>query len=147
MLLELAALNASFAILKTGFSNGKDIYAMGTTLANYFSATHEIKSKAGDATSKGSALECFQAQELLNKQRNELEHFLKKSRLNGWSDFVRYEAEWHRERREEEQEKINARIRRNNKIQKDVALAINIGICMIIAMGLLFGIAVYYMRP
>ena len=147
MLLELAALNASFAILKTGFSNGKDIYAMGTTLANYFSATHEIKSKAGDATSKGSALECFQAQELLNKQRNELEHFLKKSRLNGWSDFVRYEAEWHRERREEEQEKINARIRRNNKIQKDVSLAINIGICMIIAMGLLFGIAVYYMRP
>ena len=146
MLLELAALNASFAILKTGFSNGKDIYAMGTTLANYFSATHEIKSKAGDATSKGSALECFQAQELLNKQRNELEHFLKKSRLNGWSDFVRYEAEWHRERREEEQEKINARIRRNNKIQKDVALAINIGICMIIAMGLLFGIAVYYVR-
>tara|TARA_B110000238_G_C15780693_1_gene291681 strand:- start:15 stop:458 length:444 start_codon:yes stop_codon:yes gene_type:complete len=146
MLLELAALNASFAILKTGFSNGKDIYAMGTTLANYFSATHEIKSKAGDATSKGSALECFQAQELLNKQRNELEHFLKKSRLNGWSDFVRYEAEWHRERREEEQEKINARIRRNNKIQKDVSLAINIGICMIIAMGLLFGIAVYYVR-
>ena len=146
MLLELAALNASFAILKTGFSNGKDIYAMGTTLANYFSATHEIKSKAGDATSKGSALECFQAQELLNKQRNELEHFLKKSRLNGWSDFVRYEAEWHRERREEEQEKINARIRRNNKIQKDVALAINIGICMIIAMGLLFGVAVYYVR-
>ena len=146
MLLELAALNASFAILKTGFSNGKDIFAMGNTLANYFSATHEIKSKAGDATSKGSALECFQAQELLNKQRNELEHFLKKSRLNGWSDFVRYEAEWHRERREEEQEKINARIRRNNKIQKDVSLAINIGICMIIAMGLLFGIAVYYVR-
>ena len=146
MLLELAALNASFAILKTGFSNGKDIFAMGNTLANYFSATHEIKSKAGDATSKGSALECFQAQELLNKQRNELEHFLKKSRLNGWSDFVRYEAEWHRERREEEQEKINARIRRNNKLQKDVSLAINIGICMIIAMGLLFGIAVYYVR-
>ena len=44
-------------------------------------------------------------------------------------------------------EKINARIRRNNKLQKDVSLAINIGICMIIAMGLLFGIAVYYMRP
>ena len=143
MLLELAALNASFAILKTGFSNGKDIYAMGKTLANYFEASSEIKSKAGDANSKGSALECFQAQELLNKQRSELEWHLKKSRLNGWSDFVKFEAEWHRQRREEEQEKINARIRRNNKIQKDVALAINIGICMIIAMGLLFGIAVY----
>ena len=144
MLLELAALNASFAILKTGFSNGKDIYAMGTTLANYFSATHEIKSKAGDATSKGSALECFQAQELLNKQRSELEWHLKKSRLNGWSDFVRYEAEWHRQRKEQEQEKINQRIKRNAKIQKDVGLAINVGVCMLLAMGLLFGIAIYY---
>jgi hypothetical protein len=143
VLLELAALNASFAILKTGFSNGKDIYAMGTTLANYFSATHEIKSKAGDATSKGSALECFQAQELLNKQRSELEWHLKKSRLNGWSDFVRYEANWHRERREEEQEKINAQIRRNAKIQKDLQLAINVGVSMIMALGLLFGIALY----
>jgi hypothetical protein len=96
-----------------------------------------------DASSKGSALESFQAQEILNKQRNELEHFLKKSRLNGWSDFVRYEANWHRERREEEQEKINAQIRRNAKIQKDLQLAINVGVSMIMALGLLFGIALY----
>jgi len=79
----------------------------------------------------------------LNRQRSELEHHLKKSRLNGWSDFVKFEAEWHRERREAEKEKVNARIRRNNKLQNDVALAINIGICMIIAMGVLFGVAVY----
>jgi hypothetical protein len=143
VLLELAALNASFAILKTGFSNGKDIYAMGKTLANYFEASSEIKSKAGDANSKGSALECFQAQELLNKQRSELEWHLKKSRLNGWSDFVRYEAEWHRERREEEQEKVNAQIRRNVKIQKDLQLAINVGVSMVMALGLLFGIVLY----
>ena len=39
--------------------------------------------------------------------------------------------------------KVNDRIRRNAKLQKDLELATNIGICMILAMGLLFGIAVY----
>ena len=143
MLIEIAAANAIFKTLSVALKNGKSIYDMGEKLTDYFSATHEIKSKAGDATSKGSALECFQAQELLNKQRSELEWHLKKSRLNGWSDFVRYEANWHRERREEEQEKINAQIRRNAKIQKDLQLAINVGVSMIMAMGLLFGIALY----
>ena len=56
---------------------------------------------------------------------------------------MKFEAEWHRQRREEEQEKINERIRRNAKLQKDLELATNVGICMILAMGLLFGIAVY----
>jgi hypothetical protein len=143
MLIEIAAANAIFKTLSVALKNGKSIYDMGEKLTDYFSATHEIKSKAGDATSKGSALECFQAQELLNKQRSELEWHLKKSRLNGWSDFVRYEANWHRERREEEQEKINAQIRRNAKIQKDLQLAINVGVSMIMALGLLFGIALY----
>jgi hypothetical protein len=146
MLIEIAAANAIFKTLSVALKNGKSIYDMGEKLTDYFSATHEIKSKAGDATSKGSALECFQAQELLNKQRSELEWHLKKSRLNGWSDFVRYEANWHRERREEEQEKINAQIRRNAKIQKDLQLAINVGVSMIMALGLLFGIALY-LRP
>jgi hypothetical protein len=103
MLIEIAAANAIFKTLSVALKNGKSIYDMGEKLTDYFSATHEIKQKAGDATSKGSALECFQAQELLNKQRSELEWHLKKSRLNGWSDFVRYEAEWHRQRKEQEQ--------------------------------------------
>lgn len=144
MLIEIAAANAIFKTLSVALKNGKSIFEMGEKLTDYFSATHEIKTKAGDANSKGSALECFQAQEMLNKQRSELEWHLKKSRLNGWSDYVRFEAEWHRQRKEQEQDKINQRIKRNAKIQKDVELAINVGIVMLLALGLLFGVAVYY---
>ena len=94
---------------------------------------------------RGTALECFQYQEQLRIQREQLEFHLKKSRLNGWSDFVKFEAEWHRQRREEEQEKINASVSEETpSYRKDLELATNIGICMILAMGLLFGIAVYY---
>ena len=143
MLIEIAAANAIFKTLSTCLKNGQSIYDMGEKLTDYFSATHEIKQKAGDSSSSGTALEAFQYQEQLTRQRAELEFHMKKSRLQGWSDFVKFEAEWHRQRREEELAKNNARIRRNAKLQKDIGLAINVGICMILAMGLLFGIAVY----
>jgi len=43
----------------------------------------KVKEKAGDASSRGTALECFQYAEQQRVQREQLEHFLKKSRLNG----------------------------------------------------------------
>ena len=143
MLMEIAAANAIWKTLSTALKNGQQLYQMSTALGEYLSATQKVKDKAGDASSRGSALECFQYQEQLRIQREQLEYHLKKSRLNGWSDFVKFEAEWHRQRRAEEQEKVNERIRRNAKLQKDLELATNVGICMILAMGLLFGIAVY----
>lgn len=143
MLVEIAAANAIWKTLSTALKNGQELYQLGTQLGDYLTATQKVKDKAGDSSSKGSALEAFQYQENLRKQREQLEYHLKKSRLNGWSDFVKFEAQWHRQRREEEQKKVNDRIRRNAKLQKDLELATNIGICMILAMGLLFGIAVY----
>ena len=144
MLMEIAAANAIFKTLSVALKNGKSLYELGTQVSDYLGATQKVKDKAGNSESRGTALECFQYQEQLRIQREQLEFHLKKSRLNGWSDFVKFEAEWHRQRREEEQEKVNAQIRRNAKLQKDVSLAINVGVCMLLAMGLLFGIAVYY---
>ena len=143
MLMEIAAANAIWKTLSTALKNGQELYQLGTQLGDYLTATQKVKDKAGDSSSKGSALEAFQYQETLRKQREQLEYHLKKSRLNGWSDFVKFEAEWHRQRRVEQQEKVNERIRRNAKLQKDIELGINVGICMILAMGLLFGIAIY----
>ena len=143
MLAEIAIANAIWKTLSTALKNGKQLYEVGSQVNDYLSATQKVKEKAGDASSRGTALEAYQFEEQQRVQRSQLEFHLKKSRLGGWSDFVKFEAEWHRKRKEEEQSKRNARIRRNNKLQNDVALAINIGICMIIAMGVLFGVAVY----
>jgi len=143
MLIEIAAANLAFKTVSTLLKNGKQLYQIGSQMNDYLSASQKVKDKAGDANSRGTALEAYQFAEQERVRRSQLEFHLKKSRLNGWSDFVKFEAEWHRQRKEEEKEKINARIRRNNKIQKDVTLAINIGIFMIVAVGILFGIAVY----
>ena len=143
MLAEIALANALYKTVSTAFKNGKSIYDMGSQLTDYFSATHEVQKKAGDSSSKGTALEAYQFQEQQRIQRANLEWHMKKSRLNGWTDFVRFEAEWHRQRREEEAALIKKKARQAAKLQKDVALGINVGICMILALGLLFGIAVY----
>ena len=143
MLAEIALANSLYKVVSTAFKNGKSIYEMGSQLTDYFSATHEVQKKAGDSSSKGTALEAYQFAEQQRIQRANLEWHMKKSRLNGWTDFVRFEAEWHRERREEEAAVIKKKARQAAKLQKDVALGINVGICMILALGLLFGIAIY----
>ena len=143
MLAEIALANALYKTVSTAFKNGKSIYDMGSQLTDYFSATHEVQKKAGDSSSKGTALEAYQFAEQQRIQRANLEWHMKKSRLNGWTDFVRFEAEWHRQRREEEAALIKKKARQAAKLQKDISLGINVGICMILALGLLFGIAVY----
>ena len=144
MLAEIAIANSLYKVVSTAFKNGKSIYDMGSSLTDYFSATHEVQKKAGDSSSKGTALECWQYQEQQRIQRANLEWHMKKSRLGGWTDFVRFEAEWHRQRKEEELALRKKNARQAAKLQKDLQLAINIGVCMILAMGLLFGIAIYY---
>ena len=144
MLAEIMLCNSLYKTVSTAFKNGKSIYDMGSSLTDYFSATHEVQKKAGDSGSKGTALECWQYQEQQRIQRANLEWHMKKSRLGGWTDFVRFEAEWHRQRKEEELALRKKNARQAAKLQKDLQLAINIGVCMILAMGLLFGIAIYY---
>ena len=143
MLAEIALANSLYKVVSTAFKNGKSIYDMGSQLTDYFSATHEVQKKAGDSSSKGTALEAYQFAEQQRIQRANLEWHMKKSRLNGWTDFVRFEAEWHRQRREEEAALIKKKARQAAKLQKDIALGINVGICMILALGILFGIAIY----
>jgi len=146
MLAEIAIANAIWKTLSTALKNGKQLYEVGGQVNDYLSATQKVKEKAGDASSRGTALEAYQFEEQQRVQRSQLEFHLKKSRLGGWSDFVKFEAEWHRKRKEEEQAKVNARIRRNNKLQNDVALAMKVFGILVVIMAALFGVAVYYVR-
>jgi len=146
MLAEIAIANAIWKTLSTALKNGKQLYEVGGQVNDYLSATQKVKEKAGDASSRGTALEAYQFEEQQRVQRSQLEFHLKKSRLGGWSDFVKFEAEWHRKRKEEEQSKRNARIRRNNKLQNDVALAMKVFGILVVIMAALFGVAVYYVR-
>tara|TARA_R110000744_G_scaffold298146_2_gene407827 strand:- start:155 stop:592 length:438 start_codon:yes stop_codon:yes gene_type:complete len=141
--MEIAAANAIWKTLSTCLKNGKQLYEMGTQVSEYLSATQKVKEKAGDAASRGTALECFQYNEQLRIQRSQLEYFLKKSRLGGWSDFVKFEAEWHRQRKEEEQEEVRKRARRRKAIDRNITEALKAMGILVMVMGVAFGVAIY----
>lgn len=143
MLLEIAAANAIFSTLSTALGNGKSIFDMGAKLAEYFELTHKISTKADDKSSGGSALEAFQYQEKLKSDREVLRYHLNKSRLCAWSDFIKFEAEWHRERKERELELKRKKYQRQQAIEANIAAAIKASAILLIIIAALFGVALY----
>ena len=143
MLIEIAAANLAFKTVSTLLKNGKQLYQIGSQMNDYLSASQKVKEKAGDANSHGTAYECFQFSEQERIRRSQLEFHLKKSRLNGWSDFVKFEAEWHRNRKEEEKAKARKKAAKQKAIQENIDMGIKIGCILLIIMGALFGVAVY----
>ena len=144
MLAELAAANAAFKVIKAAVGNGKDIYTCGKSLTDWMTASSSINVKQSSKYSGGSAFEAWEAQEALREQRADLKFMLNKRRLQGWVDFVRFEAEWHRERNE----RIRLKAKKRLKLKKDIvevikitSMGISIIVCIVAAV---FGVAWYY---
>ena len=143
MLVEIAAANLIFKTLSTALGNGKSIFDMGVKLGEYFELTHKINTKAEDKSSGGSALEAFQYQEKLKSDRETLRYHLNKSRLCAWSDFINFEAEWHRERKEKELELKRKKYQRQKSIHENIAAATKAAVILLIIIAALFGVALY----
>jgi|TARA_R110002124_G_scaffold168368_1_gene335822 hypothetical protein len=143
MLLEMAAANLAFKTVTTFLNNGKTLYECGSSLTDYFSASSEINKKAGSSTSSGSALESYQAQQELKKQREQLKWHMNKSALMGWSDYLAFEAEWHRERKAEEQAVRVKAAKRQQELEANMSIGIKVLGVIFLAMAMLFGVAVY----
>ena len=145
MLAELAAANAAFKIIKAAVSNGKDIYECGKPLTAWFTASSAINLKQASKYGGGSPLEAWEAQEKIREQREDLKWMLNQRRLCGWVDFLAFEAEWHRDRKEAIRLKRNQRIRLKNDIVDVIKLtskAIGIILCIVAAV---FGVT-WYLR-
>ena len=68
MLAELAAANAAFAVIKQAVSNGKEIAAAGSAIAEFVGAKEKLQSKAAKK-GNGSDLEEFMALEQIRQKR------------------------------------------------------------------------------
>lgn len=106
MLVELAAANAAFAVIKTTLQNGHEIAACGAKLGEYFGLKAEIAKKA---SAKGSDSEEFWALEALRESEAELKTLLIWSGRAGlYDDFLAHQAKKKRERDQAEREKALA---------------------------------------
>ena len=143
MLAELAAANAAFNVIKAALANGKELSALGGRVFDYFDNKAKIQEKA---TSKGggSDMEEFMALEQLKAQEEHLrESMVYAGRAGMWDDWVKFQAQAARRRREQKEAAARAVIVRKAKMERLIEY-IAVGIAtMILAALMIYGIFIY----
>ena len=93
MLVELAAANAAFAVIKEAVANAGDLMAAGQKVFEYFDSKAAIQRKANAGGNK-SDMEEFMALEQLKKQEEQLkEMMIYQGRPGLWYDWLKFQAQ------------------------------------------------------
>jgi hypothetical protein len=112
MLLELAALNAAFGVIKTTLENGKELIDAGASLGEFFGAEREVKKKLESGSL--SVEDAFTAKRDLERAEAFLKEKLNTERVEGyriWLDFKNAYVKEQRaaERRERRRKAVQAK--------------------------------------
>lgn len=116
MLAELAAANAAFDVIKQTLANGKEIYAAGEAMAQYFGLKSEIQKRAHQHGYKSDIAAFMAAEELAAKENELKEIMIYQGRGGMWDDWLKFQSEMKRSREEEERELRLAKIKRRKTI-------------------------------
>jgi hypothetical protein len=141
MLVELAAANAAFSIIKKTLCNGKELMDAGKAVTDYFQAEKDIAKEAAKGSS--NALEAFQAKKQLDKQEEELKQMLNKQGLMGYHDFLQFKAQFAREQKEAAKAQARKKYQRAAAIEENMTIAIKVFAILGIILAALFGVAIY----
>jgi hypothetical protein len=134
MLVELAAANAAFAVLREAVTNGQDLMSLGSQLFNYFDNTSKIQKKADS----GSDMEAFAALEQIKTNEAELKRMMVyHGRAGLWEDWLNFKKEAKKKRDAAEREAARKRAARIEKAWAIVMWsAIFVLVCALTIIGL-----------
>ena len=145
MLAEIAAANAAFAVIKGALANGKELHQLGSRVFDYFDNKAKIQEQA-NKKGGGSDLQEFMALENLKQQEEELrERMIYAGRPGMWTDWLKFQAQAARKRREAAETVAREKARRQEKLEQ-MAEYIAIGMASIVLAALLIGGIVIYMK-
>lgn len=149
MIAELAAANAAFNVIKAALANGKELSALGGRVFDYFDNKAKIQEKATKKAAGGadrSDMEEFMALEQLKQQEEHLrESMVYAGRPGMWEDWVKFQAQAARRRRETQEANARAVALRKKKAEQFVEYLV-IGMATAVLAGLLIYGIVLYMR-
>jgi len=149
MLLELAACNAAFAVIKEAINNSGEIIQAGKAVFDYFDNKAKIQEKVVNTPDhKRSDMEEFFALEELKKQEQELkEMFIYQGRPGLWDDWQSFQVKARQKREAEARQEIIERQkrkeRRDNIIQK-ILLGFWLTVLSFVVTGMIVGAAWLY---
>ena len=143
MLAELAAINAAYGVIKEVVGNGQELYAAGQHIAQFFNSKYELQKKLNEKPpDQRNQLEEFFALEELKAREQELkELMIYQGRPGLWDDWLQFQADMARARREEiarlELEAYNKRKQMQHWIEV-AAWSVGIMIVIVAAIAVLF---------
>jgi len=100
MLVEIAAANAAFAVIKEAIQNSGELVSAGKAIAEWFDAKSSLQKKVEEKPyDQRSDLEEFFALEQLKQQQEELKQMMiYQGRPGLWDDWLRFQADAKRKR-------------------------------------------------
>jgi hypothetical protein len=134
MLVELAAANAAFAVIKETVQNGGDILAAGQKLFDYFDNASAIQKKADS----GNDMEAFAALEQIKNNEAELKRMMVyHGRAGLWEDWQKFKVQAKHKRIAAEKAAIRKRAEKIEKAWEIVMWsAIFVLMCSLAIIGL-----------
>jgi hypothetical protein len=149
MLLELAAANAAFAVIKEAINNSGEIVQAGKAVFEYFDNKSKIQEKVVAAPDhKRSDMEEFFALEQLKKQEQELrEMFIYQGRPGLWDDWQAFQVKARQNREAAAREKLKleqARKQKRQNILYKIMLGFWITVLGFVVAGMIVGAAWLY---
>jgi hypothetical protein len=118
MLVELAAANAAFAVIKEAVQNSGDLMNAGQALFSYFDSKSTIQKKyeAKAKNSKSNDMEEFFALEQLKKQEVELREMMQwQGRAGMWNDWLEFQKQAKQKREDARKAELRAAAARKAK--------------------------------
>jgi hypothetical protein len=146
VLLELAAANAAFAVIKEAVQNSGDLMAAGESLFKFFDSKAELQKKAqsSNGTDRGD-LEAFMALESIKKQEESLrEMMIYQGRAGLWTDWLKFQLDAKKRREAAERERVLKRQRFIGRI-KDIGMIV-LAVVLLGGLGLIIGAAIWLAR-
>jgi hypothetical protein len=119
MLVELAAANAAFAVIKEAVQNSGDLMNAGQAIFQYFDSKSAIQKKYEDKAKKSRTndIEEFFALEQLKKQETELREMMQwQGRAGMWTDWLEFQKQAKAKRDEARKAELRAAAARKAKI-------------------------------
>ena len=119
MLVELAAANAAFAIIKEAVQNSGDLMNAGNAIFQYFDSKSAIQKKYEDKAknAKTNDIEEFFALEQLKKQEVELREMMQwQGRAGMWTDWLEFQKQAKQKREEARKAELRKAAARKAKI-------------------------------
>jgi hypothetical protein len=119
MLVELAAANAAFAVIKEAVQNSGDLMNAGQAVFQYFDQKSAIQKKYEDKAKKAKTndIEEFFALEQLKRQEVELREMMQwQGRAGMWTDWLEFQKQAKQKREEARKAELRAAAKRKAAI-------------------------------